>query len=275
MISAIIVNHNGESDLRRCLESLEASSCELEILLVDNASEDDSLKLVREEFPAVQVMAQERNLGFAASNNLAAASARGSSLLLLNTDAWLVEDCARSLLKRLESQARIGLVAPRLRYGDGRRQFSWSPERGVLGEILQRLRNPWEARAWTDGPLFRGLARLAGPPWYTAACVLIRTEAFQSVGGFDERYFMYFEDVDLCRRMGKAGWRLVQEGAAFAGHDGGLQKGPAPRDFYRPSQLRYYRLHRPACEARYVERRLRKRFGDRSVEEWIHGGSRA
>lgn len=272
MISAIIVNHNGRGHLERCLASLEASRSTLEVLLVDNASSDDSVALVRERFPRVRVLEQARNLGFGAANNIAASAARGEALLLLNADAWLEPGALELLAARLASHPRNGLAAPRLLYPDGRRQFAWSPERGALGEVLQQLRNRHESRAWVHGPVARLLARVAGRPWYTAACVLLRAEAFRAVGGFDERFFMYFEDVDLCVRLEAAGWRLVQEPRAVARHEGGFARHPKVDDVYRPSQLRYYAAHRPEWERRLVEWRLRRRYGDREVERWLAAG---
>ena len=120
MISAIIANHDGERGLHRCLESLEGRG--IEILLVDNASRDGSLDLVRRRFPEVTVLPQARNLGFGAANNLAAARACGDALLLLNADAWLEPGALDLLAARLTHSADVGLVAPRLRYPDGRRQ---------------------------------------------------------------------------------------------------------------------------------------------------------
>ncbi len=269
MISVIIANHNGEEYLDRCLGSLGRPGPRLEVILVDNASNDGSLDLVASRFPGVRTLPQENNLGFAAANNLGARAAQGDALLLLNADAWLEPDSLELLADRLESDHRAGLVAPRLRYPDGRRQFSWSPARGVLGEVLQRLRNGFEARAWVHGTVARGIGRLTGRSWYTAACVLIRARAFQQVAGFDTSFFMYFEDVDLCVRLEEAGWRLVQESRAVVTHVGGFRRNTTIDDLYRPSQLRYYRVHRPAWEARLVERRLRRRFGDADVERWL------
>ena len=269
MISVIIANHNGEEYLDRCLGSLGRPGPRLEVILVDNASNDGSLDLVASRFPGVRTLPQENNLGFAAANNLGAKAAQGDALLLLNADAWLEPDSLELLADRLESDHRAGLVAPRLRYPDGRRQFSWSPARGVLGEVLQRLRNGFEARAWVHGTVARGIGRLTGRSWYPAACVLIRARAFQQVAGFDTSFFMYFEDVDLCVRLEEAGWRLVQESRAVVTHVGGFRRNTTIDDLYRPSQLRYYRVHRPAWEARLVERRLRRRFGDADVERWL------
>lgn len=272
MISAIVVNHNGRSDLERCLQSLRQPGPGLEVLVVDNASNDDSVSMVTEMFPEAKVLRQSRNLGFGAANNLAAKVAQGESLLLINADARLETGAIRRLDEHLRRDPRLGLVAPTLLYPDGRHQFVWSPERGVLGEALQQLRNPFEDRRWAHGSAMRAVSRCTGRLWFTAACVLIRAEAFCAVGGFDEGFFMYFEDVDLCVRLEAAGWRLAQEPAAVAYHAGGFSRHPQVDELYRPSQLRYYSLHRPAWESRMVERRLRRRYGDAAVDGWLHNG---
>ncbi len=269
MISVIIVNHNGGDHIKQCLESLGNQGRELEVLLVDNASTDGSLALVRQQFPLVRVLKQEANLGFSAANNLAAANAQGDALLLLNADAWLEEGALDLLARALDRDSRLALAAPCLFYPGGGRQFCWSPARGVVGEALQQLRNSFEGRSWAHGRLAWVAGRVAGRNWYTAACVLVRTAAFREVGGFDERFFMYFEDVDLCIRLEKAGWRLGREPRAVACHAGGFARNAEVDDLYRPSQLRYYRLHRPAWEAAFIERRLRRRFGESAVNGWL------
>jgi GT2 family glycosyltransferase len=99
--------------------------------------------------------------------------------------------------------------------------------------------------------------------------VLVRAAAYRAVGGFDTDFFMYFEDVDLCMRLEAAGWRLAQEPRAIATHVGGFRRNSGIDSLYRPSQLRFYRIRRPAWEARFVERRLRRRYGDAVVDEWL------
>ena len=269
MISVIIANHNGASVIERCLSSLGEPDDRLEVLLVDNASTDGSLDLVKSRFPWVRTLPQTENLGFAAANNLAAEHARGDALLMLNADAWLGDGALGRLRNRLDTHPRTALVAPSLRYPSGRPQFVWSPARGVVGEAMQMVRNRFEDRALAHGAFARVLARIAGRIWYTAACVLVRASAFAEVGGFDTRFFMYFEDVDLCLRFEAAGWRLDQEPAAVVHHQGGFARSADVDEIYRPSQLRFYRLHRPGWEARFIERRLRRRYGSGAVDRWL------
>ncbi len=272
MISAIVINHNGEDHLERCLASLRGQTVALETLVVDNASSDSSVAMVGARFPEVRLLVLDTNRGFGVANNLAAAEARGELLLLLNADAWLEQTAVELLERRLRSRRRNALVAPTLTYPDGALQFVWSPARSVLGEALQKLRNPFEALGIVHGRAARGVSRVAGRLWFTAACVLLRREAFQSVGGFDERFFMYFEDVDLCLRLEAAGWRLAHEPLAVARHQGGLARRGCADEAYRRAQLLFYAKHRPAWELCLIERRLARRFGADAVKRWQREG---
>jgi GT2 family glycosyltransferase len=271
VISALVVNRNGERWLDRCLGSLGVPApAGLEVWLVDNASSDRSLELVRERFPHVRVLRMAHNVGFAVANNLAAACAVGETLLLLNDDAWIEPGALDRLHRRLESDPSIALVAPRLVSPAGRPRFSWSSDRGLLGEAVQRLRNPFEGNALNHGPVEGLLRRVLGPGWYTAACVLIRRRAFDEVAGFDPAFFLYFEDADLCVRLRERGWRLVQEPDAVAVHVGGRGAlDPATELHYRQSQVHYYSKHRPRFELRMLHRLLTRRYPEGPVHDWL------
>lgn len=257
MISVLVVNHDGRDHLRRCLDSLAGELREdHEVIVVDNASRDDSVTMVRREFPWATLLAQDENLGFGAANNLAAARARGEYLLLLNSDAWLAGDAHRRLAGALAGDPGLGAVAPEVRYPDGRLQFSWVPETGVLGEAAQMLRNRFEGRSWAHRRLPR-LLRLLGPGWHSASCLMVRRVAWEEVRGFDEGFFLYFEDVDLCRRLRDRGWRLAAVADAVAFHvKGGSMRGDRQEVEYRRGQLRYYLKHRPPWEVALLRRRL-------------------
>lgn len=273
VISAIVVSHDSERVLPRCLGSLaEAAGRGLEVVVVDSGSSDASPDLVRARFGFARVLELRENVGFGAAVNRGVAASTGESLLLLNPDAWPEDDALDRLAAALAADPRLGLVAPRLHYPDGRPQFVWAPDRGVAGEALQKARNPHEARRWSHRPLER-LLRLLGPGWLTVACALLRRQAFEQVGGFDERYFLYFEDVDLGMRLRRAGWRAAVVEGARACHLGGGGE-PLSEDamlHYRRSQLRYYRQHRPAWEARVLLWRLRRRYREGPVAEWLRG----
>ncbi len=262
MISVLVVNHDGREHLRRCLERLAAQEdTYVEVIVVDNASTDGSALMVREAFPACRLIALDHNVGFGAANNVAAEAARGDRLLLLNSDAWLEDGALPRLAAALDADPRLALAAPELRYPDGRRQFAWAPETGVFGEAVQKLRNRFEARPWAHRLPPRWLRPLTGPGWFSAACVLVRRRAFEEVGGFDERFFLYFEDVDLCRRLRQAGWKLGAVPGAVATHvKGGSRPEGRGEVEYRRAQLAYYEKHRPVWEVRYLRSRMRRKF---------------
>jgi GT2 family glycosyltransferase len=271
VISVVVVNRDGERWLERCLGSLgEPRPQVVDVVVVDNCSSDGSVELVRRRFPHVRLLENRRNLGFGAANNQAAAHARGEALLLLNNDAWLEPGCLERLRARLECDPELGLVAPRLVGPDGRPRFVWSPDRSLLGEAVQRLRNPFEGASFNHGTIERVLRALSGPGWYTAACVLIRRRAFDDVGGFDPKFFLYFEDTDLCIRLREKGWRLEWEPDAVAVHAGGGRRlGDALTTEYRRSQLYYYRKHRPRWELAALKLMLVRRHGGAEVREWL------
>lgn len=270
-VSVLIVNHNGERHLERCLASLESES-PFEILLADNASGDGSVELVKRRFPEVRVLELGGNYGFGAANNRAAEQASGDLLLLLNNDAWLAEGALSVLVERFAGEPRLGLVAPQLRYPDGRLQTVWAPDVSVFGEAVRKATNRFEGRSFHHGALSKAL-RTFGAGWYSAACALLRREAFEAVGGFDERYFLYFEDADLCLRLRQAGWRLVEERSVVAFHEKGASASPVVQERERDkeparraevesrrSQLLYYRKHRPAWERRWLRNHLRRKY---------------
>jgi GT2 family glycosyltransferase len=253
MISAVVVNHNGRRHLRRCLESLEALHDSVgEVVVVDNASQDGSAELVRQRFNDYRLLALDRQIGFGAANNRGAEIATGDSLLLLNSDAWIEAADLRKLAAALDSRPELGLVAPQLFYPDGRLQFVWAPDVGVLGEAVQKLRNPFESRRWNHRQLPTLLRRLLGAGFCTAACVLIRRIAYVEVGGFDEEFFLYFEDVDLCRRLRQSGWAITVVPDSAAYHVKGGSAGADAAEQYRRARIRYYRKHRPAWERRLI-----------------------
>ena len=311
-VSALVVNRNTRLHLRHGLERLLAIAeawrhgdrgrtaesagrssgavpLGLEAIVVDNASDDGSRTSV-EEFETstggvlpIQLIASECNLGFGAACNLAARKARGRYLLFVNPDAWIDEASLLRLVQALEADSELAVAAPRLRYPNGSPQFVWSPPTGVVGEAVQKLRNGFEGAACNHELLPRLLRPLLGAGWFSAACLLIRRDAFEAVGGFDEGYFLYFEDADLGLRIHRSGWRQRQipgaeawhvRGGATSGADlargngpGGLaatRPGALPPEiawFYRASQLRYYDRHRPAWECVWLRRRLRRKFG--------------
>ncbi len=191
--TAVVVSWNRFEDTRRCLESLQRSDPTPAVVLVDNGSIDGSVELLAELFPHARVVRSERNRGFAGGANLGIAEAlrAGAGLVwLLNNDAEAEPGALRALLVEAERDSRVGIVGGVSRDRGGR-VHTWGG--GTIG--------------WT------GVARLAIRPqtidYVSGACMLIRRQVVEEVGSFDERFFFYYEDADLCRRATASGWRLA------------------------------------------------------------------
>jgi len=196
-------------------------------------------------YPEVRVIEAGKNLGFAAANNRAVKEARGKLLMLVNTDAMLEPDCAATLVKLMDCDARIGMVGPQLLNADGSHQTSYEAVPTLATEALNRSllkrifpqRYPHRSRV-LSGPI--EVEALIG------AIMLLRREAFDEVAGFDESYFFFLEETDLALRMRGAGWKVVHEPRARAAHvQGGTAKtyqAAARIEFYRSRYL-FFRKH--------------------------------
>jgi N-acetylglucosaminyl-diphospho-decaprenol L-rhamnosyltransferase len=248
--SIIIVNWNVCTLLRRCLASVPASAgCDVsyEVIVVDNASHDGSVAMVQAEFPAVRLLANSTNRGFAGGNNQGIAASRGRALLLLNPDTTLAPGALAVLLATLDAQPQVGLVGPRLRNPDGTVQ----PSRRRFPSLATALIESTPLQPYIPALPLLQRYYLADQPddqeqevdWLTGACLLVRRTVLQQVGGFDERYFMYSEELDLCRRVRAAGWRILYQPAAEVVHYEGQSSGQdvAARQIrFNRSKVRYF-----------------------------------
>lgn len=224
-ISIIIVSYNTRRMTLECLRTLYAGLGELtaEVWLVDNASQDGSADAVAEGFPAVRLIRNFANKGFAAANNQAMQLAAGEYFLLLNSDAFVAPGAVAALLAYLRSHSEVGMVGPRLSNEDGSLQRSCfrfpTPARAWLENLWVSALLPghWAAgdyRRWPHDSERR-------VDWVIGACLLVRREVFEQVGGFDERFFMYAEETDWQRRIRDRGWDIGFTPAAVVTHLGG------------------------------------------------------
>ncbi len=225
LVSAIIVSYNTRQMTLDCLSALFAdlSSTAADVWIVDNASEDGSADAVRAAFPQVHLIENPDNAGFGAANNLALQRAAGEFLLLLNSDAFVQPGAVAALRRCLETHPKAGIAAPRLLNRDGSLQRSC-------------YRFPSPGRAWLENlglsglparhPVFGDYSRWAhdserSVEWAGGACLLVRREAYQQAGGFDEAFFMYQEETDWQRRIRDGGWDIVFTPSAVVTHLGG------------------------------------------------------
>jgi len=248
-VSVIIVSWNTRELLRQSLASVVASPLVLETFLVDNNSTDGSVEMVRAEFPHVTVIANDVNVGFGLGNNQALALVKGEFVLLLNPDAQLEDGALDRLVEALDREPGAAVVGPMVVNEDGaaqstRRRFPTVQTLFFESTPLQSLlpsTHPWLRDYYV---LDRSDDEAHEVDWLVGACLLVRRSAVEQIGGFDERFFMYFEETDWCRRFRQAGWSVRFEPAAVARHLGGQSSDqvPARRQCeFNESKCRYAR----------------------------------
>lgn len=249
----VIVNYNSGAHLQRALASIRAHAPEAAVVVVDNASRDGSER-VADGLPRVTLIRNTQNVGFGAGINLAAAAAPGTEpLLLLNPDGALTAGALDRLLAELETHPECAVAAPTIRDEDGSLQGSVrgdpSMMTGLFGRttLLTKLlpgTRLAQKNVVTSGAA-TGDSRTAD--WVSGACMLIRRAAFDAVHGFDERYFLYWEDADICRRLRAQGFtiRYVPQAEVVhvvGGSSGGSARALTIREFHRSAYL-YYVTH--------------------------------
>jgi len=249
-ISAVVVSFNTRDDVLRCLASLERNvSRPFEALVVDNASHDGSVAAIRATHTLAQVVSNERNVGFAAACNQGLRSARAPYVLFINSDAEVQPAAVDALAAVLDARPDAAVVGPRTVNEDGTVQVSFGPDLTLAGEFAQRrlvrgvrARDPDALRRADDASRVE-----CEPAWVSGSCMLARRTALEQVGLFDEGFFLYEEDVDLCVRLRRAGWHIVFTPSAEVMHRLGRSMettGARSRFEYHRSHLRFYRKHR-------------------------------
>jgi N-acetylglucosaminyl-diphospho-decaprenol L-rhamnosyltransferase len=218
-VSVIIVNYNTAHLLPRTLAALEAGcgQLRLQVIVVDNASRDQSVELLRREFPNVELIVNPANIGFGRANNQAVSFTRGRYILLLNVDAFVSPDTLPKTVSFMDDHPRSGVLGVKLVDENGRVQSSCSYfptpwriflEAIGLGRLVGRGRS-------VDG------CSLHGCDWVRGCYFLIRREVIETLGLFDPRYFLYFEEVDHCRSLRDSGWEVTCYPYTTVTHIGG------------------------------------------------------
>ena len=275
-VSVVLVSFNTRDLTRECLTSLHAASdgLNVEVLVVDNASRDESADMIEREFPWVKLIRSEVNLGFAAGNNRAFPLATGKYVALLNTDAFLDPEALRRSIHYMDAEPGIGLGGGRLVGRDG----SWQPSMRMFPSPLNDLL--MISGAADKFPKSRFFGRQdhtwADPDeagdtdWVPGAYSMIRRTALEQVGYFDERFFLYYEEVDLCRRFKNAGYAVRYWPDVVVVHLGGessktltdlrMSRTGSQLELWRMrSAFLYYRKHHGAVA-----------WIAKEVEQWWH-----
>jgi len=255
-LSIIVVNFNAGACLDRCLQSIEehAGATDWRAVVVDNGSRDGSERAAEGRDPRVTLVGNTENVGFARAVNQGAALTAGGFLLLLNPDGCLLPGAVDAMRAVMAAHPDCAVVGPTVRDEDGREQGSARGDPDMMTGLFGR--STWLARRFPSLAVARrnvvagGHAGVGDPgvevDWVSGSCMLIRRAAFDAVGGFDERYFLFWEDADLCRRCRAAGWRVRYVPGASVAHTVGQSSRTAPslsiRAFHRSAYL-YYRTH--------------------------------
>lgn len=246
-ISVVIVNWNTRELLARCINNFKTSvpDIALEFIVVDNGSADGSREMVKQEFPHVKLIESDENLGFAKGNNVGVEKSSAEFVLLINTDAFGKSNFLSQMLSVMEQNPTCALVGAQLRNADGTFQASHTPFPnlgqeflGISGLGTRLLPGNYPSRPPQED---RGPQRI---DWLEGACMLIRKTAFEQINGFDEGYWMYSEDTDLCYRLHAAGWECWYQPAAIVTH---ISAGSSRSDLTKQvaqmyqSRVRFYR----------------------------------
>ncbi|MCK9409375.1 MAG: glycosyltransferase family 2 protein [Bacteroidetes bacterium] len=244
-LSIIIVNFNGVNVTKNCISSLYRflDVQESEVIVVDNNSSDASRTELPALFPQIVFHQLHENKGFGAANNAGAKIASGEILFFLNNDTLLTSEITEKLTRILMSVESYGIVAPRLMNGNGSFQLSFGKHPTIANEMNSRKRSNDLAAQQLEAPLDNHPVQ---KEWVTGAAFLIRKMLFQQIGGFNEEYFMYFEDADICKRVRNVGYSVWYVPEASLIHLGGMSytKGNQQIEYeYRRSQLLFYSEH--------------------------------
>lgn len=208
--SVIIVSYNTCSVLRECLQRLTASeqAIDIEVFVVDNASVDGSAMMVRREFPQVKLIEADRNLGFAGANNAGLVRSTGRHLILLNSDAFVSPDAVAAAVRQMDRHPEVGAAGARLRGVDGADQPSARRFPSLISDFLSLTGIDWHLRRILRLPQIPDPACEREADWITGAFLIVSRAALVDAGLLDTRYFLYYEEVDWCRRIRQAGWKV-------------------------------------------------------------------
>jgi N-acetylglucosaminyl-diphospho-decaprenol L-rhamnosyltransferase len=226
-LSVIIVSYNTSRLLQHCLESLVNNACshDLEIFVVDNASADDSVAMVREHFPQVKLIANQKNMGFAAANNQVYNEFTGSYLILLNPDARIQPGAIDCAVEFMAGHPEVGICGGRLLNANGQLEPSARrfPNSYFKFLIISGLSDKFSASKFFSQADYKYFDHRTAieVEWVPGTFSLIRRDMLEEIGFFDERFYLYYEETDLCLRARRAGWKVYFFPGAEVIHIGG------------------------------------------------------
>jgi GT2 family glycosyltransferase len=236
-LSVLIVSFNTREVLARTIEAVltDGGAFAAEIIVVDNASTDGSAAMVQERFPGVRLIENDTNRFYTAANNQAMAASRGRYALVLNSDAPPEPGTLRAMVEYMDSHGDVGAMSPRMRFADGRLQRNCA--RRWTYELLLLEHTPWGLLR--PGRRLTALSEFWYGDWdrttsrevevIPGSCIVVRRDVFERVGGFDERFLLYFGEDDWCSRIRDAGWKVAYAAVGNVVHPEGTSAAGVAR----------------------------------------------
>jgi N-acetylglucosaminyl-diphospho-decaprenol L-rhamnosyltransferase len=254
-LSIIIINWNSARYLQACLKSLFGSIRDIafEVIVVDNASYDECKEILDKQFPEVRFVQSKENLGFASGNNLGFRHSTGDTVLFLNPDTEIIGSAINTMYVNLQALSVAGIVGCKILNTDGSLQTSCvQPYPTIINQVLE---TDYLKKMFPKWKLWRMEALLSDPIDYHSVevipgtCMMIKRKVFTELGGFDKDYFMYTEDIDLCFRLQRIGYKVYYIHDAVIIHYGGKSSESQSKNHFsdimiRDSQLKYFIKHK-------------------------------
>ncbi|MDZ4671127.1 MAG: glycosyltransferase family 2 protein [Phototrophicales bacterium] len=248
-VSIIIVSWNVAQLLQDCLQSVydTTPNLSLEVIVVDSASSDDTVQVIQSKFPQVMLMAQTDNVGFTRGNNIGLAVAHGRHVFLLNPDTIILGDTIGQMVAYLDENPTVGIVGPHtlntdMTHQSTRRRFptigtAFFESTWLEGIAPRHILDRYYVRDMADDVL-------GAVDWVQGSALMARHEVYDQIGGLDEGYVMFWEELDWCKRAKLAGWGVTYLGTSKMVHHGGKstdQAGARKHIHFQESKLRYYK----------------------------------
>ncbi len=235
-LSIVMVSYNAKDLIVECLETIKKflDLSEVEVIVVDNASSDGTVEVLRSKHDWVKLIENKENIGFGRANNQGARASRGEYLWFLNGDTLLLDDGIMGAIEWMDDYDEAGVLSPKLILEDKK-----TIQEGICGK------QPSIARLIKRDMMTECGGRAQGVGWVTGAAMLVRKKIFEEVGGFDERFFMYYEDVDLCTSVGKKGYKVFYWPKTVIVHLGGKSwnNNWQRKESYYKNQEIYFKKH--------------------------------
>ena len=259
-LSIIIVSWNVKDFLAACLTSIQANTAALdyEVIVVDSASTDGSVEMLRSQFAWVKPLPQADNVGFTKGNNIGLKTAQGRYVLLLNPDTGVIADALVQMVRYLDAHPDVGIVGPRTLNTDGSPQSTRRRFPTILTAMFDSTwLAPFAPRRILDAYYARDVAETetADVDWVQGSALMTRRAIYEQLGGLDERYTMFSEELDWCKRIRSAGWRTIYLGTAQIVHHGGKstdQVHALKHIYFQQSKIRYFAKFHGTLAAAWV-----------------------